>query len=1133
MSASWAAAVGAAIAVKISASIDDVAWLLPFVAGPQRCTNYWRALQYIITTLAVSGTAIAVAIGGGAAVSAATGSNTDWPAERVLGLISGVALAAYGLFLFKGWWGDHLEELEEARAQKASQALASIVATARAAEAFFKATTPTPVVAIEHAQSRPRAPQDPRAPQEPRAPQASDPKEEEGMWGWFQRAIGVAPADGATYPPAPSAVGSIELSAVRASVLYDRPLSFAMASSAEDSPPSTPRMWSQRAQTSPLPSPPRSPPQTPPRSTPQTPRSSARRRLEGQLQPPVDETLMSSVGSGWDRMPVDETLMSSVGSGWDRMRQHYPARTPPSSAQSIASAAAELERLRAELRQKTAVLETTRAEAARALTRAAAEDQAQRRWGLVRERYRPKKPVAAVSGWDSVLLQIHPRAREAARAAAAEYGQRRWDRVREHYRPNKPLSALSGWDSVLMQIHPRTQISPMLPRRSTADAISTADALVLARCRALMLLRNALGEAAYESRRNALLEELVVSNSVENAAAALNSLHSIGFISSNEEFGAWTDRLLSAEQALASRSAELRGASLEARRYGGFGRDGEEGAGVTGAADGEDDGAAAKDLTARALLVVSVLGSLDDLAVQISLLLAGTFTWAQLLLGVTFGSSLVVCFCFFVTLFKPIVAVIQLVPLFAIVFCFAAYTLITVALFEPADVLLLPMPPAWPLPPIAPSPAMPPGTGRMLWAVSPTMPPWAPPLGDAHHDARPGADDPLAIYRTAAVLSLGSSTDNFAIGASLGIAGLMLKLKFNVLIAAANGVGALVAAAGAHAIGQMANSFGLWIAASVFAYLAWQEGGSLWAGEPASPLLKLAERGVALQLAVPMTLNNLAGGIAGGVVGIGPLLAGSSAFCASFAMMATGFFVGQRLHSVLHGSQLDVRLFSCSIFVTLAYGQVSEKLQALWEAHVPFHLALPLVPAGSDALVALLLVGAAFVGGLFALRQCAADDPKHDVLASGDTGEPPATALHAYLILERARALMQLRGALGEAAYESRRHALLEELVRSANSPQGSLERAAAVLESLHGFGFLDRGHVAERAELVLWVDRLLDTEGTQTKVVPESSLRRPSPSSSGRSSPHSTRSTWRRILPFGSPERRKESAYGARSDLV
>ena len=82
---------------------------------------------------------------------------------------------------------------------------------------------------------------------------------------------------------------------------------------------------------------------------------------------------------------------------------------------------------------------------------------------------------------------------------------------------------------------------------------------------------------------------------------------------------------------------------------------------------------------------------------------------------------------------------------------------------------------------------------------------------------------------------------------------------------------------------------------------------------------------IAVQLAVPMTLNNLAGGIAGGVVGISPWLLGTSAFCASFAMMATGFFVGQRLHSVLHGSQLDVRLFSCSIFVTLAYEQVSDK----------------------------------------------------------------------------------------------------------------------------------------------------------------------------------------------------------------
>ena len=140
---------------------------------------------------------------------------------------------------------------------------------------------------------------------------------------------------------------------------------------------------------------------------------------------------------------------------------------------------------------------------------------------------------------------------------------------------------------------------------------------------------------------------------------------------------------------------------------------------MTGAADGEDDGAAAKDLTARALLVVSVLGSLDDLAVQISLLLAGTFTVAQLLVGLVIGSSLVVCFCLFVTLFKPLTALIQLVPLFAVVFAFAIYTLVAVSLFEPDVVALLS--PAMP-PPAMPPPAVPPSsTGRLLRVVAPPM----------------------------------------------------------------------------------------------------------------------------------------------------------------------------------------------------------------------------------------------------------------------------------------------------------------------------------------------------------------------------------------------------------------------------
>jgi len=575
----WALAVGAAVLIKLSSSVDDIAWLLPFIAQPQRWTNFRRAAQYVTTMLMVGCVASAIATGGGAAVSAATGANSDWQAERVLGLISGLALALYGTYLFKGWWNDRQEE----------------------------------------------------------------------------------------------------------------------------------RL--------------------------------ARKVAEEQVSAPM-------------------------------------GRSEPSRSRVVAPLPAG--------------------------------------HGL------PAKSVDQVRGFDEVDVEAAP-----AGVFLSEAPAERADHSR-------PIA--------------RAELAAPAPAASSPDGDTNAPT----------------------------------------------------------------------------------------------------------------------ELTARRLFVVSVLGSLDDLAVQISLLLAGTFTVAQLLVGLVIGSSLVVCFCLFVTLFKPLTALIQLVPLFAIVFAFAIYTLVVVSLFEPDVVALLS--PAMP-PPAMPPPAVPPSsTGRLLSVVAPPMLLRAPPPSTRDNEARllggglPPTEDLFSIYWTAGALALGSSTDNFAIGASLGIAGLMLKLKFNVLIAAANALGAFVAAAGGLAIGQVADSFGLWIAALLFGYLAWQEGISLWAGEPASPLQKIAAQAngnmaIAVQFAVPMTLNNLAGGIAGGVVGISPWLSGTSAFCASFAMMATGFFVGQRLHSVLRGSQLDVRLFSCSIFGILAYGQVSEKLQAMWEAHVPFRLALPLFPTDSDALAALVLVG--------------------------------------------------------------------------------------------------------------------------------------------------------------------------------
>ena len=70
---------------------------------------------------------------------------------------------------------------------------------------------------------------------------------------------------------------------------------------------------------------------------------------------------------------------------------------------------------------------------------------------------------------------------------------------------------------------------------------------------------------------------------------------------------------------------------------------------------------------------------MDDVAVFISILLGETFTWPQLLLGVLIGSTLVVSFCLFVTLFAPVTRLIQLVPLYVVVASFAVYTLVDVA----------------------------------------------------------------------------------------------------------------------------------------------------------------------------------------------------------------------------------------------------------------------------------------------------------------------------------------------------------------------------------------------------------------------------------------------------------------------
>ena len=67
----FALGVLAAASMKLLASVDDVMWLLPFVAGPHRLTNVLCSLQYLLTTLVVASVASGVAVGCGAAIASA------------------------------------------------------------------------------------------------------------------------------------------------------------------------------------------------------------------------------------------------------------------------------------------------------------------------------------------------------------------------------------------------------------------------------------------------------------------------------------------------------------------------------------------------------------------------------------------------------------------------------------------------------------------------------------------------------------------------------------------------------------------------------------------------------------------------------------------------------------------------------------------------------------------------------------------------------------------------------------------------------------------------------------------------------------------------------------------------------
>jgi putative Mn2+ efflux pump MntP len=186
----------------------------------------------------------------------------------------------------------------------------------------------------------------------------------------------------------------------------------------------------------------------------------------------------------------------------------------------------------------------------------------------------------------------------------------------------------------------------------------------------------------------------------------------------------------------------------------------------------------------------------------------------------------------------------------------------------------------------------------------------------------------------ALLLALASSTDNFTVGLSVGI-----RQKKSLLPTWANGCISVCNAAGAWVAGHGGvwvslyfghnNSFPLYLSAIAFGGLALSEyrGYREEIGTNTNTVIDGKKNDnddnddddkdesstnyfsnsttsaiwpPVLKLAVPMTLNNLAGGVAGGAAGLTPQMSAFYALVASFVTMFVGHRVGRRVGSAMN-----------------------------------------------------------------------------------------------------------------------------------------------------------------------------------------------------------------------------------------
>merc|ERR1712217_1022806 len=88
----------------------------------------------------------------------------------------------------------------------------------------------------------------------------------------------------------------------------------------------------------------------------------------------------------------------------------------------------------------------------------------------------------------------------------------------------------------------------------------------------------------------------------------------------------------------------------------------------------EQDKASSTKLSLCSLFTISMFGSLDDFAVQVSLMLSGVLSAPQLSGGVLLGSLIVLMVCMGAGTLKCVVRVLERIPLWSIIGAFAIWT---------------------------------------------------------------------------------------------------------------------------------------------------------------------------------------------------------------------------------------------------------------------------------------------------------------------------------------------------------------------------------------------------------------------------------------------------------------------------